>query len=538
MSTPRRHPARRKVALLTLAVLAMALVVWFGLRRGQPSPMTVTITTDVTSTSTGGRVALAAAARDARGQRVEGASFVWSVTAGKIEDQGRKVTWVAPDHAGPVTITVVASAAAHAEAKGTIQLDVHGQGAIEPVAGSAAGGQPLPPAEGEFTVEGYGVDDVTLDRTAICKNEDVRVRIKAHDPHGDDAWLTASVVINGVVYTGLDVIARPSIAFVRGLSDEGASGTIEIQVHDTRTPRMVARRLVKLDLQDCAAPTGGLRVECAHGVDRPDDFVCAAEPWEATDDPSSFVPTSFRWSLLDGVPAPGLTEQTRSSSWRVLLPPMVQTRANADLLVEVVATDAKGQTRVGRTSIAVANPEYIEASNLGTLALQVAQDPAPSQGRGDYIIEVDVTNPFPEDIQLDGATLSTYACVEGAAPVAQKTNLSIAEHMKGQTLIKSGHRVHFQWRMKIDKDRCDAQVHATGHGVTSNKPASGLWVMPTNPKELTEITGVEKDRLMKAMQILSERRGVRVTRVAPWELDQLEREGLIPSLQPPPSPSH
>ena len=62
-------------------------------------------------------------------------------------------------------------------------------------------------------------------------------------------------------------------------------------------------------------------------------------------------------------------------------------------------------------------------------------------------------------------------------------------------------------------------------------------MMPTNPATDRPVDSAELPRIMQAMQILSERRGERVTRVSAAELRDLMDEGLIPPPSAPNTPS-
>jgi hypothetical protein len=427
---------------------------------------------------------------------------------------------------------------------------------LHPKPGGGGGGGPwsvdvldrfTPPASDleDFNAPGYELTSVDIDKDSICKNEDVRVRIAGQDGAGESKWLTARVLLPGSTYDGLDVIARPGPAYVRHQQTHVPDDALNDELWDTRADKVVARKRYHFASEDCTAPEGGLRVECATGDYRPDTFHCYAGVWDPTDAPVTFRPVRFDWQVVAGFGDKGAQGTSPGPHWFATLPPVVQTRVSTSYVVEVTAEDAAGVKRSGRGSLMVVNREFVTAEKVGDLILEVAQDPTPRPDGQDDVVDVQVTNPHPEAVAFDELTLITSPCAAARptpgpigtpgsanppAPQGESRSVPVSEYTGGATRLGAGQRIAFVWRMPRDAQRCDARMQLEGHGETSNHRAYAAWVMPTDPRERNAITGDQRDRLMKAIAILSKRRGVPVNRVTPVELQQLEQEGLIPPL--------
>jgi hypothetical protein len=185
------------------------------------------------------------------------------------------------------------------------------------------------------------IESVEVDKSEVCKGEEVIVRVKAKSLDGEDADLTYGVAgqprLVGPTFTlrpeesiGIDWLK----VFVRG-----RRGTHEL--------RSVPPVLVK----DCLAPAQ-LHVQQLRDADRPDQAQLHAEI-TVPEGEGAFQPVSFDWDFGDGTRL-----QTSETSVAHSYEGRLQTTNHSYFLVSVTARDAEGHSTRGSRSLRFVNLGY------------------------------------------------------------------------------------------------------------------------------------------------------------------------------------
>jgi hypothetical protein len=387
--------------------------------------------------------------------------------------------------------------------------------------------------EAQSIVSGYSLDEVTLDKSKICANEDVRVDIRASWPPGEGDWLVPLVKVPGSMARGFNTILRTG-GFALPEVRQQFDGMVTVDLVDLRLKQVVASKRVPLEVDDCEAPTGGLVVDCQWRQTRIGDADCTASV------PSTFTAVRYEWSVLD--PEEGELPMAKVTTPRTLftLPRRAQTRLEDTFMIEARAFDATGAQLMGRGFLARVNTRWQTAQEGGVLELEPIFDAHPrrSDDKKSYVTHVEVENPFNEPVDLTEVTVTTVACAEGdASGAATKGPPLPAGSIFGSTNLMPLARVAYDWKLPIDAKRCLARADLKGIGVKSGLPASATWVMPTDPQMRAPMSSEEGAWLRQTLKILSKRRGKPVLHISTEEIERLELEGVIPPRHQPSSPS-
>jgi hypothetical protein len=138
-------------------------------------------------------------------------------------------------------------------------------------------------------------------------------------------------------------------------------------------------------------------------------------------------------------------------------------------------------------------------------------------------------------VHFDAVQVARFRCGDAGEDVEPSEDAPLAPAaIVGADQLAPGASVAFDWRLPIDPARCSAHATLRGEGAESGRPAEAVWIMPSDARTRTALGGAERDRVMKAMQILSARRGAPVHTIDDADLADLEREGLIDPLPPAP----
>lgn len=369
----------------------------------------------------------------------------------------------------------------------------------------------------------YRIDEVHFDKDEICANDDVLVTVSASDQRGNSDWVVPMVKFPGHTSSGFQAVARVGISY---FDDPTPRDSVEVELLDVRSRKVVATREVPFRIEPCAQPGAGLRLRCSAGGTRSEEVLCKATLW----DPDGFEPVRFAWEVVDS----DLEAMTGDQPWiRLELPRRVQTAAVTSYVIRARAFDAEGKTLEGRTSYVHHNSHWETASMTGLLQLKVHFDGHPRRVGDSWVTRVELYNPFAEPVALEAIEVTRFAC-DADESAARPDPRQAASAILGAEVLEPGASVSYDWTLPADPDRCGARADLIGEGTESGLPASAQWVMPTDPRTRVAVRGENLDRLKQALAILSERRGEPVRRVTEIELADLEREGLIP---PAPAPA-
>lgn len=211
----------------------------------------------------------------------------------------------------------------------------------DPLVTRRAAATPATPASVTKLEDDIEIESVAVDKSEICKGEEVIVRVKAKSLDGEDEDLTYGV--NGQPrLVGPTFTLRPEESigidwmkvFVRG-----RRGTLKLQ--------SVPPVLVK----DCLAPAQ-LHIEQLREADRQDQALLHAEI-TVPEGKRAFQPVSFDWDFGDGTRL-----QTSEASVVHSYEGRLQTSNHSYFLVSVTARDAQGQTTRGSRSLRFVNLGY------------------------------------------------------------------------------------------------------------------------------------------------------------------------------------
>jgi hypothetical protein len=402
--------------------------------------------------------------------------------------------------------------------------DAGGAGGGEPTAaGADPRGRPGRPALSGATERATGEPQilaVEFDKPRLCANDDVLVTVDAVDAEGERGFLVPRITFPGHVTEGFRAVGRVGVAFA---DDRSRRESVQVELLDVRTREVVASREAPLVIEDCRATGAGVRVACVASEGHEDEMVCTASLW--ADD---FAAVAWDWRLVDETAA---AVTTRSPWLRQRLPQRLQTASVDSYVIEVRARDATGREVAGRGSFAQHNARWDTAAMAGLLQLPATFDPIPRERDGSVITHVVLRNPFEEPIELDGVAVTRYPCAAGPeADLAAEPPLAAAA-LIGAGRLGPGETIEFDWRLPADPARCAARAELQGSGADSGLPAVATWLLPTDPRARTAVSGDGARRVQLAMYILSERRGHRVDTISAIELADLEREGLLPGTE-------
>jgi len=386
---------------------------------------------------------------------------------------------------------------------------------------------PTAPAS-EATPGAYHIGDVSFDRTRLCKNDDVLIHVEASDPTGATSWLLPIVRFPGFDAEGFTAVGRVGASYH---AEPQHLDELQVDLLDTRTRAIVASKTVPFVVDDCEESSAGLRVDCGAAEIADDEVVCEVHTW----DEDHGQPVRYQWQVLgaDGDDDAAVVETQQAWS-RLTLPRKPQSSALTSYLIAVRGFDADGRTRAGRTSWAAHNTAWETSMLTGVLELKVRFDGAPVQRDGKYVTHVTVYNPFTESVSLDSLQLTRYPCGQPGAPIVDAPTAPVA--VLGKAVLGPGESAAYDWVMPVDEARCAAQINLSGAGTSTGLAATGLWIMPSDPSRRVAVTGVNRDRLRAALDVLSRRRGHPVEQVTGEELADLAREGVIAPLQGAPAP--
>jgi len=459
-----------------------------------------------------------------------------------VTEQAR---WVAPDNPGTYQLTVTVAHPSGLRASAVLRvrverLDLARLGAL----GDDAGVAPRTAV--------HAIDRVRFEKTSICVDEDVRVEVDAHDAEGDDAWLIPRLSLDGgASRMGREVVLKVNNA---DAAEQGWLGPRKVQVDliDPRYPEhKVASVERSLEVRDCRSEGGGLLVSCRQGLD--ERFIrCRAFPRDPPGLRSDAAPevreaalaalprpVRYQWDFPDDK-SPSYPIDTQGELATLRLPERPARNATESYVVSVRATYPDGRSALGRESYLFTDSWFEQRERLGVLRLDVFHGfPLRKPGLERALeLAVSVRNPFPEAIYLETVELRRATCQEVHATdqVAERApDQTLAPtSLLGVTTLAPGARVDFVWTGKAEPGLCALRGALVGRGIDSGLPAEARWDMPVGARPAVQ--GAELEQVRKAMQILGQRTGKRVTQITEAELQELVEAGLIEPITPGPAP--
>lgn len=509
------------VAGAALLLLGLLLVV---LTRGGGRPaaaLRVKLVTDGRTVIASGHVALRA---EATGGGT--LTFAWSTTSGHLRGQGAAIELAAPARAGQVTVTVVVTRDDGARAEASLTLTVsHPAGDDGEVAAA-------PPLGDNGALPGYAIETIEFDKTSMCLDDDVLVRVTAKDPDGSSRWLVPRVRVADRTADGPEAIAKVGPAYRAFPQHYPDGGKAVVEIFDVRTNRIVARHTAPYELRDCETEDRGVDLACTPKQDgaTPDLIECRVRQIHDT----SFVPASYAWRLgLERTAvAPPSTATTAQPRVVLTSPPRVEDRTSATYIAEVQVTATDGRTRTGRASVLVPNQLWQHAESVGVLRLAVSAPPiARPAGERQVVLVGTVTNPAAEAITLQPIREVHAPCARPEAADAADTIAPVA--LLGTTRLAPGQRVPFRWVLADDASRCGASLLLTGRGDKSGLPAEGRIDLITDPRFVKTTSDETTAWVREGLAVLAKERGVPVDTISQVELDRLVKQGR---LRQPPAP--
>lgn len=514
---------RLAVGLAALAIL-WALLVW--LRRREA--VIVVITTDRASVSPGGQARLEATLRKKRtGDEVESlkCTFKWSATMGEIWGSGARVEWNAPS-ISDATSTITARAHCGSEDHvGAIDLvtppaetaaferhQARGEPpAIGPVQATAT---PLPPQ----THEGEGapiIDEITVEKTSVCRGEDVQVTVRAHDPKGkDDKWL--HYVID----------AHP-----------GASQPLPYWSDQNQMPRRIAvfgknnasvtyAEVPQVTIMDC---TVAQMVQITHQlVTNTEDTFRFLARVVAKGTSEKFEACSYEWDFGDGKSA---TTQDPWTEHGYLEREQDGLETAFQVRLRVLPCNG-GSPIIGRSVVALTNVYAFEKESKHVSGLVVVGDPRfPERGDDGVVRQTALVRTWEADpVHITKVTYTDTIPTNGPGVPTDPVDVSPASFLGTTTVTRDWIHVPLAYDTTQEPNWAMRRWDIEGKA-TDGTPVYGSFTLMAPPKldpdKSPKVTDPAfKERLLAAMKILGR------DQVSDEDLMRLEQEGKLPPSDP------
>lgn len=183
------------------------------------------------------------------------------------------------------------------------------------------------------------IDEIRVAKDVVCDGESNLVHVRAHTTDGHDADLLYRIP-TGVGLGGETGPALP-VVFVSSMADYGAYTWPDVLVfdrgpHGTSAPPMTRAKLPGVLIRPCRYPE--LRIDARGVMNADSTFSFQASAHQA----DGFAPVTYHWDFGDGTSEDTTGPVATHDYWR-----MPETTAIVQLLVQVMATDARGQTLTG-----------------------------------------------------------------------------------------------------------------------------------------------------------------------------------------------
>lgn len=251
------------------------------------------------------------------------------------------------------------------------------------------------------------IDEIALDKTSVCFNEDVTVTVKAHTPGGlDDPFLRYRVAgEEGPVVP----LRRLAVSRRGGLPERGG---YRVSVTG-RGGTHVTVPLPEIDVKDCRLPE---ELELVHSLEPGADglvrFVASPIGYnpdldsvsrQGSESPPRFQPVKYRWSFGDGT-----TEETLEGTVLHDFGARPQEARYSYFLVRCEAVDGEGRTLVASRAVELRNPVFDAFVEKGRVRLLARTLPAEVGRDGQVIVPVRLWHQWPVPITVKSVKLRRH----------------------------------------------------------------------------------------------------------------------------------
>lgn len=516
--------ARQLAVVLAALAILWALVVW--LRRREA--VFVAITTDRATVAPGGQARLEATLRKKRnGDEVEShaCSFKWSTTMGEVWGSGWRVEWNAPAISDATSTITARVRCGSDEYVGAIDLvtpppEADGferhtaQGESQALGPSQATATPLPPQ----THDGEGapiIDAITVEKTSVCRGEDVQVTVRAHDPKGtDDKWL--HYVID---------------------TQPGASQPVTYLNGDHQMPRRIAvfgknnasvtyAEVPQVTVLDC---TVAQMVQITHSlVTNTEDTFRFLARVVAKGTTEKFEACSYEWDFGDGKSA---TTEDPWTEHGYLERKQDGLETAFQIRLRVLPCNG-GSPIIGRSVLALTNVYALEKESKHVSGLVIVGDPRfPERGSDGVVRQTALIRTWePDPVHITKITYTDTIPTNGPGVPNDPVDVTPSSFLGTTTVGRDWIRVPVAYDTNQEPNWAMRRWELEGTA-SDGTPVYGSFTLMAPPKldpeKSPKVTDPAfKDRLLAAMQILGR------DQVSDEDLMRLEQEGKLPPSDP------
>jgi hypothetical protein len=382
---------------------------------------------------------------------------------------------------------------------------------------SAAGAAPAEPAP--------IIDEIRVEKSAVCAGEDNLVRVRAHTSNATDEFL--SYVINGehgaAVPVRLELDDHGNVSgkhFVEVFGRNGAVTVVPLPEYKVKPCRLTHVGLVQATLRSntwgaydfvakavTSSPRAGLKLVGPEGP---------------------FVPVRYSWSFGDGETQ---TTQVPTASHDYEGREQASKYSYFDVRVDMY--DEHGEKLTGRISLAQINAAFMALSQKGIVQLLIALDPRFPEldDRGRVVEHVHLWQTSGESVTVKGIAMTKYA--KRGSGESRPQSVDPIE-LLGTTTIppgKDGVTATALLDTTSDPDVFSVTYRVSGTSA-SGKPAMGSFsVMRPPPRPTADNSKPILDPMLKA-KIHAARVLLQKDVVNDEDLARLSREGKFAHLAP------
>lgn len=520
MTRSRLRAAGRTVAV---ACIVAGVLTWWHRRQA----IAAVVVADHSSVIAGGRTRLVATVhRKKNGDPVDVATckFAWSATAGTVVGSGASIVWEAPTDADePARVTVKAKCddrdtsarvelvteAATARLGGGLAR--YGDNSTPLPAGSAVAAKPEQKHEGS---DAPVIDEIVVEKTHVCKGEDVLVTVRSHDPKGtDDEWLRT--VIDG--QTGASMPLRYLV------DDSKAPRTIQVFGKNQRAVTLA--KVPHVTVMDCSAPQI-VQVGFALVPNAEDTFRIAVRVQTRQDQPPVNM-CSFEWDFGDGKSA------STAEPWvehGYLERP--QKGLDASFLIRARLLPCDGGTPLtGRTVLTLQNIYAEQKETKRISGLIIVPDPRyPERGSDDVVRQNALVRTWENTpVRITKVTYRDTIPSQSTEPL-EPVDVSAGSFLGRDTVGSDFIKVALSYDMKQNPGWLMRRYELEGIASDGTRVYGSFTLMA--PSKLDRETSPKledpemKERVIAAMKLTGKQQ------VSDEDLMRLEQEGKLPPRKP------
>jgi PKD domain len=370
------------------------------------------------------------------------------------------------------------------------------------------------------------IDEVTVEKPAVCSGEDNLVTVRAHTANGTDEFL--HYVVDGAM--GSSVPLRLLLG-----EDGRVEGQHVISVFG-RTNVAVTVPVPAYEVKDCQ-PARVVVIEPRVAANTWSDFdflakvVTLPPPGPGVRSEGSrgaFTPVSYSWSFGDGDAATTSGPAVSHDYER-----RAQDSLYSYFPVRVDVRDAGGEVLTGRTTLPLINQAFEAFAQKGIVQLLIALAPRfPELGPDGRVVQnVRLWHTRSEPVTIDAVTLTRY--FEGASGETRPQALDVAALLGATTVPpgKDGITTSVTLDTITDPGVFSSTYRLSGHSADGHPVMGSFSVMrpparPTADNSQAVIDPMLKARIVAARQMLGK------DTVNDEELWQLERQGRFADVAP------